>query len=66
MQEGGPMYLQPEQERHNEVIRGLKAIEIKLNALLITVRYTAIALFIMLGALIASGAQILIAVRGRP
>jgi hypothetical protein len=62
----GAMYLQPEQDHHKEVIRGLKAIEIKLDALLTTVRYSAIALFIMLGALIASTAQILIAIRGRP
>jgi hypothetical protein len=60
------MYLQPEQDHHNEVIHGLKAIENKLEALLTTVRYTAIALFVMLGALIASTAQILIAIRGRP
>jgi hypothetical protein len=60
------MYLQPERDHHNEVIRGLKAIEIKLDALLTTIRYTAIALFIMLGAVIASAAQILIAIRGRP
>jgi hypothetical protein len=62
----GAMYLQPEQDHHSEVIRGLKAIEIKLDALLTTVRYAAIALFIMLGAVIASAAQILIAIRGRP
>jgi hypothetical protein len=59
------MYLQPD-DHHNEVIRNLKAIEIKLAALLTTVRYTAIALFILLGALIASAAQIVIAIRGKP